>query len=376
MTELFFTTDDFMVAGMSKPGVPFLVDRNMEPVDVVDRWFYYVALISGKTRSVNTWETYGRTMYHYFEWLEILNKKWDDVTELDLASYRDSMIEHPNVFGRPCKSTTVNQRITIVSMFYTWAKKKRFIKNVPFEMVDIRVNKGDTLLKHVDASGGVMAVNELKLRTFRKDYEYLNKDQVKSVLRTFATRRDQLIVCVMLETGMRREEVIDLNANQIPHPSFCSGKKNIPVKIIGKGNKERAVIFSATLLIEIHKYILTDRRKCAKKYKQRHGKAPTKIWLTAIGTAINKRSYNNILIDLSDKVGFRVHPHVFRHTYGYRYYAKTRDLVGLKTRLGHSSITTTMQYTHIDPEELIGFDEDVINDVEETFSEAIEGYGV
>lgn len=375
MAELFFTTDDFKVAGMPKPGVPFLVDKNMEPVDVVDRWFFSVALVSGKTKSKNTWEAYGRTLYNYFQWLETLGKIWDTVTEVDVASYRDSMLEHPNVNGKPCKPTTINHRITIISMFYEWAQKKGFIDKVPYEMVDVRVNKGDTFLKHVDASGGIMAVNELKLLTFKKDYEYLDKDQVKKVLRTLTTRRDQLIVCVMLETGMRREEAIALDANQIPHPSFHSGKQNISVKIIGKGNKERTVVFSATLLQEIHKYILTDRRPCVKKYKEKHGHAPTKLWLTSDGNPLQLRSFNNILIEVSDEVGFRVHPHLFRHTYAYRYYAKTRDLIGLKKRLGHSSITTTSKYTHIDPEEMKGFDEDVINDIEETYREAIIGYG-
>ena len=75
MAELFFTTDDFKVNGMSKPNIPFLVDKNMEPIDVVDRWFYHVALVSGHTKSGNTRETYARALYHYFQWLETFNKK-------------------------------------------------------------------------------------------------------------------------------------------------------------------------------------------------------------------------------------------------------------------------------------------------------------
>ena len=361
--------------GMSKPGIPFLVDRDMEPVDVVDRWFYHVALVSGKTRSKNTWESYGRTLYYYFQWLETLGKKWDEVEELDVASFRDSMLEYPNVNGKYCKPTTINYRISIISDFYNWAKKKGFIEKVPYETINVRVNKGDTFLKHTDASGGVMEVNELALPTFRKDYEYLTKDQVKEVLRNLSTRRNQLIVCTMLETGMRREEVITLEVKQIPHPAFYSGRKSIIVKVVGKGNKERDVVFSATLLQEIHKYILTGRRKCAKKYKEKHGNVPTKLWLTKCGTAIILRSFNNILTEVSEKVGFRVHPHLFRHTYAYRYYAKTRDLIGLSKRLGHESITTTTKYSHIDPEEVQGFDEDVISDIEQTYHEAIEGYG-
>jgi site-specific recombinase XerD len=375
MAELFFTTADFIVEGMPRPGVPFLVDKNMEPVDVVDQWFFNVALVSGKTRSKNTWETYGRILYGYFQWLETFDKKWDTVSAIDMASWRNSMIENPNVNGKPCKTTTINHRLAITTDFYKWAKRKGFVDEVSWEMVNVRVRKGDTFLKHADASGGVDAVNELMLRTSKKDYEYLTKDQVKEVLRNLPIRRDQLIVCTMLETGMRREEVISLDINQIPHPQFHSGMKYIPVKIIGKGNKERTVVFSATLLQEIQKYILTVRRKCAKKWKEKHGTVPTKVWLTEAGTAINKRTFNNILTALSPKVGFSVYPHLFRHTYAYRYYAKTRDLVGLSKRLGHESVTTTSKYSHIDPEEMQGFDSDVIDDIEQTYLNAIEGYG-
>ncbi|HUI46105.1 MAG TPA: site-specific integrase [Nitrospirota bacterium] len=375
MAELFFTTDDFKVNGMSKPNIPFLVDKNMEPIDVADRWLYHVALVSGHTKSVNTWETYARALYHYFQWLETFNKKWDAVTELDIASYRDSMLEYPNVNGEPCKHSTINQRITIVCMYYNWAKKKHFIIKVPFEMVNVRVNKGDTFLKHLDASGGRMAVNELKMRTFKKDYEYLDKDQVKIVLQALTTRRDQLIMCVILQTGMRREEVIELTTDHIPHSSTFKGKTIIPVKIIGKGNKERTIVFSATLLKEINKYMLTDRRKYLKKYKEKHGEGTKKLWLTELGTAITMRSYNNILTEIGTKLGFRVYPHLNRHTFGYRFYTKTRDLIALSKRLGHSSIMTTAKYSHIDPEEMKGFDEDVINDLEEIFGESVEGYG-
>ncbi len=87
------------------------------------------------------------------------------------------------------------------------------------------------------------------------------------------------------------------------------------------------------------------------------------------------QSFNNMLSEVGEKIGTKAHPHKLRHTFGYRHYGKNHDLVGLMQLLGHSSIETTREYSHVDPEEEAGFIEDLHQDLGIIFKSSIEGYG-
>ena len=65
MTELLFTTEAFRPLGRSAPGVPMLLDGGMRLIEPACAWLMHVALVRGRTRSPQTWRTYGEALYDW-----------------------------------------------------------------------------------------------------------------------------------------------------------------------------------------------------------------------------------------------------------------------------------------------------------------------
>jgi integrase len=117
---------------------------------------------------------------------------------------------------------------------------------------------------------------------------------------------------------------------------------------------------------DLWEYSIFDREKRIKSSKP----SPKTLFLTRDGNAYSASAIKRVYNSISDKVGFRVTPHMARHTYatytlhGLRERGYKGDaLMYLRDRLGHSSVTTTQRYLHlaeeIDADLMIAFEEEV-----------------
>ena len=70
MAELVFTTDAFRPVGRPVPGVPVLLDGGMRLVEPACAWLMHVTFVRGRTRSPQTWGTYGEALYDWWQMLE------------------------------------------------------------------------------------------------------------------------------------------------------------------------------------------------------------------------------------------------------------------------------------------------------------------
>jgi integrase len=77
----------------------------------------------------------------------------------------------------------------------------------------------------------------------------------------------------------------------------------------------------------------------------------TKINSRYAGNMTTPKQVTYFYIRLSKKLGFKIHPHLFRHTMATNIAQKGGDLVALKEILGHAEITTTMNYLHTNLEQ-------------------------
>ncbi len=68
----------------------------------------------------------------------------------------------------------------------------------------------------------------------------------------------------------------------------------------------------------------------------------------------NENYIRNCMLKAAEKAGIskRVHPHMLRHTYGSHLTMAGVDLPTIKELMGHSNISTTMIYAHLQPEHL------------------------
>ncbi len=146
--------------------------------------------------------------------------------------------------------------------------------------------------------------------------EPLEENEIVLLRRACKTFCEQLVINVLLETGMRVSELTTLSVDQISWQRDC-------ITTWGKGNKRRVIPMS----------------NCARKYLQSYFHRRDRIKMTS-------RWAQQIVKRVAERAGIRkkVTPHVLRHTFAVTYLHRGGNLRALQGILGHSSIQTTDIY--------------------------------
>jgi len=121
------------------------------------------------------------------------------------------------------------------------------------------------------------------------------------------------------------------------------------LRVIGKGNKERLVPVGGEALKWIRLY-----QEEARNHQVIVSGHEDYIFLNARGKKLSRMTIFNIIRELVEKNGIRkqVSPHTFRHSFATHLVEAGADLRAVQEMLGHSSITTTEIYTHLDRQRL------------------------
>lgn len=154
-------------------------------------------------------------------------------------------------------------------------------------------------------------------------------------------QRDELILRMFYATGIRLSELANMKISDIDY----SGKK---IKVLGKGNKERYVLFGNNCLNSLNLFINDGREQLLKSptdYLFLNNKG-NKLTPTGIEYIINK------IVKLSGVSNNHITPHVFRHTFATHMLNEGSDLLTVQQLLGHSDLSTTSIYTHVSNEHL------------------------
>lgn len=351
--RLYTTDSSYVVAGMPRPGIPFLCDRDSELVTAPNRYLDHIAVIRGRTRSNKTWRTYGEHLYDYFSFLEDNALDWLTIDERALAAWRDGMAARGN------RTTTINARLRCVQRFYEWATHSGHASALPMSSSAVSVSRPGKFLAHIDAGGGRAMVNELTLREPRKLPRYLSIGQAIQFLDGLSPARVRLMGYTMLLTGMRREEVASLDYRVVPNPAGQPMERALdmvldPHLTPTKGSKQRTVKVPYLLGCALYEYFTWERPKLERLFSSKHGVDTTKLFLTHGGDELSVDALTVAFNVASVRCGIKCTPHMLRHTFGtYEFIrmSKTqgqdRALFWVRDRLGHSSILTTEKYVHM-----------------------------
>lgn len=156
--------------------------------------------------------------------------------------------------------------------------------------------------------------------------------------------RNKAIIELLYGCGLRVSELTNIRISNI----FADSEF---VKIVGKGNKERIIPIGATALKYIKIYLESSRVHIpVKKGYEDY------IFLNRRGTGLSRISVFTIIKDLALASGLKksISPHTFRHSFATHLIEGGADLRAVQEMLGHSSITTTEIYTHLDRDYLRG----------------------
>ncbi len=191
-------------------------------------------------------------------------------------------------------------------------------------------------------SENISDIIELPKQT-RKLPDVLSYEEIKLLLATIDTRkpagiRDKAIVEVLYACGLRVSELINLKQRDV------IAEMEI-VRVFGKGSKERYVPIGSSALANIDTY-----KKEARIHFVKSMETGDILFLNQRGKPLTRAYIWKMLKETAAIAGIKksIHPHTLRHSFATHLIEGGADLRAVQEMLGHSDISTTQIYTHID----------------------------
>ena len=167
--------------------------------------------------------------------------------------------------------------------------------------------------------------------------------------RTPLGRRDRAILELFYASGLRLSELVGLSLEDV-------NLSTRSIRVRGKGGKQRIVPFNRTAAAAIRRY-LTDRRvllESAPDRDQESRSVTAPLFLNYRGGRLSKRSVDRLVrryvARSSAKLG--ISPHALRHSFATHLLERGADLRSIQELLGHSRVSTTQRYTHVNAAQL------------------------
>ncbi len=217
-------------------------------------------------------------------------------------------------------SASVNRKLSSLKSFFKYLMKQKTISVDPMRLITGPKNKKT-------------------LPYFIKDADMeLLLEEADASDEDFKSVRDQLIVEMLYDTGMRRSELANLRDADVDYDLM-------QIKVTGKRNKQRLIPFADELKNLMQKYQQVRDREVGKSE-----------WFFTRKNGEQLRPYivYNIVRDKLSEIPTlaKRSPHVLRHSFATSMLNNGAELNAVKDLLGHSSLASTSVYTHTSFEEL------------------------
>lgn len=268
-----------------------------------------------KSDSENTIKYYSTDLRQMFEYLiENKNLKLEDqhIREITKEDLEDFIANVKGRGGKPASANTKNRKIASMRSFFEYLEGR---------VIDVSPSK-----------------KIKRLKVGEKQPRYLDIKETQKLLKVIDNKRDYTIYSTFLFTGTRLSELVDIDIRDI---------KGNTLLIRGKGSKERVVNLSEKVQEIIREWILArpDVVENGRKPLFVTEKNMSRISIRAVQDNL-KRYIKKADLDKDITV------HKLRHTAATLMYSGGVGVVELKEILGHSNISTTNIYTHVENESL------------------------
>ncbi len=224
------------------------------------------------------------------------------------------------LFQLEMEASSVSRIISGIKAFYNFLNYARIISYHPAE--DIETPRTTRKLPVV------LSIYEIE-------------EMIKQIDRSTAEgERNYAIIETLYGCGLRVSELVQLKISDI-------NMKEEYIKVTGKGNKERWIPIGIPALNAIRNYYEHHR-----KYIQTLPKHNDILFLNKFARPLSRIMIFYIIKDLAQKAGIQknISPHTLRHSFATHLIEGGANIRAVQELLGHSSITTTEIYTHIDRE--------------------------
>ena len=274
--------------------------------ELIDQFIDYYWLSTGASK--NTLAAYRSDLKIFNKWLA--GKSFISVNSKHIQDYFSD--RQKNNIG----SSTQARILTCLHSFYQYLLANQLIKKDPTEQ-----------FSHPKL--------EKKLPVF------LNIQEVEKLLEAPSSsslfgQRDRAMLELLYSCGLRVSELINLSYHNI-------NLKEEFIRIHGKGNKERVLPMGEIAIDYLMKYETNARPVLLK-----NGQSDS-YFLSNRGSAMSRQNFFYIIKAYANQVGIDkpLSPHSLRHAFATHLVQKGADLRSVQLMLGHSDISSTQLYTHI-----------------------------
>lgn len=268
----------------------------------------------------------------------LLNKGYSENT---IISYKKDL----NQFVLYCKN------INIKSIDYDYIRKYLILlhnKNYTAKSISRHISSLKSFFKYLTKNdiikkNPMLLISNPKLQ--KKLPNYINYNDLEVLFKVSDQNdtlglRNALILELLYSTGIRVSELVNI---KLEHIDFNNNR----ILILGKGNKERYVLYGSVCEKLLRKY-LNESRTILNKNNCEY------LLLNKFGNKITDRAIRMIIDDIVKKSSLKlnVSPHTLRHTFATHLLNEGADLKIVQELLGHENISTTGIYTHVSNEHL------------------------
>jgi len=238
-----------------------------------------------------------------------------DFSEVD----NKALLEFFNRKEQSEKETTTNARcISALKGFFKFLENSSYIKKNPMDKIE-------------------------PPRIIRKPPEVLAFSEIEKLLDQPDTEdklglRDKAMLELFYSSGLRISELINIRVADL----FFEDEV---IRVLGKGSKERIIPVGSSAIKWVTEYLVRSRPLLEKKSLSKNI-----VFLNRNGKKLSRMGIWKLLKAYSKDAGIEkdVHPHTLRHSFATHLVEGGADLRAVQEMLGHSDISTTQIYTHVD----------------------------
>jgi integrase/recombinase XerD len=282
--------------------------------ELIETFLNYLSVERGLAN--NTILSYRADLVSYMDFLE--TRHVDALSKINKNDITNFMLSQKD---RGVSANSISRRLAAIRMFHRFLVRERIINSDPTNLID-----SPKLWKKIPDT---LSLNEVEALLAQPD------------IRVSQGIRDKAILETLYATGMRVSEAVNLKNDNV----------NLDIgflRCFGKGNKERVIPIGKKAITSIKRYREISRMRFLKN------KPSEFLFISRLGKKISRQSLWKMIKKYarSARIKKPIRPHILRHSFATHLLERGADLRSVQEMLGHSNISTTQLYTHVNKERL------------------------